>query len=122
MNPRSVLILEDEAIIAMDMEMMLEDNGFFVLGPCNSVEAARAAVASRRPDVAILDVNLGRGKTSFDFAEEIHALGVPFVFLSGYSESSFEAPETLKTALRLAKPVLESDLLSAVNQLAFRPG
>ncbi|APX10515.1 response regulator [Tateyamaria omphalii] len=117
MNQKNILILEDEAIIAMDMEMMLEDSGFSVLGPCSSVEAAREAMASRRPDVAILDVNLGRGKTSFAFAEEIHALGVPFVFLSGYSENSVQAPEVLKSALRLAKPVQETDLLSAVNQL-----
>ena len=114
MSKNSVLILEDEAIIAMDMEMMLEDNGYSVLGPCSSVDVVRQTVADLRPDIAVLDVNLGRGKTSFEFAEEMQEMGIPLLFLSGYSEAVVQVPQQLSAAERLMKPVLEGELLAAI--------
>ena len=100
MAGRDILLLEDEAIIAMDMEMTLEANGYSVLGPFGSLKQARAAITEARPAVAVLDVNLGKGETSFAFAEELAEKGIPVVFLSGYSTEVLPMPEGLQAACR----------------------
>lgn len=115
MTTHDILILEDEAIIAMDMEMTLESHGYTILGPCGDLKSARAALAGNRPKVALLDVNLGRGETSFPLAEELHDLGVPVVFLSGYSSGTVAVPDRLRGASRLVKPVPESELLRTIE-------
>ena len=55
-----ILVVEDEALIAMDLQALLEEAGYNVLGPANTSEAALALIANDEPDVALLDVNLGR--------------------------------------------------------------
>ena len=55
-----VLVVEDEALIAMDLQALLEEAGYQVLGPANSSAAALALIDNEEPDVALLDVNLGR--------------------------------------------------------------
>ena len=122
MTIRDILLVEDEAIIAMDMEMTLEAHGFSVLGPCNSIQAARSILTTQRPDLAVLDVNLGSGETSFPLAEELCDMGVPVVFLSGYSSGTVEAPPRLKGAARLIKPVTEADLLAAIKRAGLAEG
>lgn len=111
-----VLLLEDEAIIAMDIEMTLQASGYSVLGPYRSMQDAQEILEKRRPNVAILDVNLGNGETSFPLAEQLNRLGVPVVFLSGYSAKIVPAPAALETAPRLSKPVQERDLLMAIER------
>lgn len=118
MTIRHILLVEDEAIIAMDMEMTLEARGYSVLGPCNSLGAARDVLATHRPDLALLDVNLGHGETSFPFAEELRDAGVPVVFLSGYASGTVETPPRLAQAPRLTKPVTEAALFAAIERVA----
>ena len=55
-----ILVVEDEALIAMDLQALLEEAGYHVLGPANSSAAALALIDNDEPDVALLDVNLGR--------------------------------------------------------------
>lgn len=81
-----VLVVEDEAIVALDLQFTLEDMGLAVIGPCPSVASGFSAVARRRPDVAILDVQLTDGEV-YDLADALHAAKVPIVFHSGHAES-----------------------------------
>ena len=115
MTIRNILLLDDEAIIAMDLEMTLEAHGFSVLGPCNSVDDAKEVIAAHRPDLAVLDNNLGNGETSFDLAADLVELGVPVVFLSGYSANTVAVPLRLADAPRLTKPINEQDLIAAIR-------
>ena len=115
MSHCEVLLLEDVAFIAMEMEIRLEAQGFSVMGPCLNLEEAYEALQRGTPDVAVLDVNLGDGETSFSLAEDLHKKGVPVVFLSGYSADMVPPPSELKDAQRLTKPVREDDLLAAIT-------
>ncbi|TIV23485.1 MAG: response regulator, partial [Mesorhizobium sp.] len=56
---KTVLIVEDEFLIAMDLQSMLERRGWRVIGPVGSVAAAFRLLERERPAVALLDVNLG---------------------------------------------------------------
>ncbi|KDB03873.1 hypothetical protein U879_09955 [Defluviimonas sp. 20V17] len=80
-----VLVLEDEAIVALDLQFILEDMGLAVIGPYPSVASGFAAMAGRKPDVAILDVQLTDGEV-YDLADALHAANVPIIFHSGHAD------------------------------------
>jgi two-component system, response regulator PdtaR len=113
----SVLIVEDEVLIAMDLEAMMRGYGHTVMGPCTSVAASLDLLESAQPDVAILDVNLRRELVT-PVAARLAALGVPFVVCSAYSAFDFDDAEVLSSAPKLGKPIDERDLLVAL-QSAF---
>lgn len=81
-EPR-VLVVEDEALIAMDIEAVLRSAGYAVVGPLPELEKAVQAAAEEGVDAAILDVNLG-GSMVFPVADALARRGVPFVFMTGY--------------------------------------
>ena len=79
---RSILIVEDEPLIAMMLEDFLESLGHTVVASCDNVGDALKAVVEDGFEVAILDVNL-KGETVWPVAVELRARGVPFVIASG---------------------------------------
>ena len=78
-----VLLVEDEAIIAMTAEDMLEDLGCVVAATASSQAEAITAAAGNDFDIALLDINLN-GQTSLAAAEALRMRGRPFVFTTGY--------------------------------------
>ena len=66
----SILVVEDETLIAMDLQGLLEDAGYRVLGPCGSVNDALGVLNTEAPDLALLDVNLG-GESVFPVASAL---------------------------------------------------
>lgn len=95
-----MLLVEDQMLIAADVEAMLEENGILKVTASPSVADAMKRLKDFNPDVAILDVNLGTG-TSLPIAEELQRRNVPFVFATGYSDrsiipASFSAPVVRK--------------------------
>ncbi len=109
---KRVMLVEDEAMIAMIMEDLLADLGCEVLGPFGSVRSALdwLEAASSPPQGAILDVNLG-GERVYPVAEALQSLGVPFAFATGYGaidDDRFAAAAVLRKPLdfdRLAEVV-----------------
>jgi CheY-like chemotaxis protein len=114
---RLVLVVEDESLIAMDLELLLRRHGWRVLGPAATVAAAlRLLRQGDTPDVALLDVNL-RGEPVTPVAEELRARGVPFVLASAYDRLG-PAAAALAGALNVGKPTDERRLLAALAQAA----
>lgn len=114
---KSVLILEDEAIIGLDLAFGVEQAGHGVLGPFAGESDALAAIETARPDAAILDVNLGDGRTSEAVAIRLDALGVPFLFLTGHSSDKIALFQRFPDAPRVAKPCMPDDLLGELDGL-----
>jgi DNA-binding LytR/AlgR family response regulator len=98
-----ILIVEDEFLLAMELEMLLQQRGCMVLGPVSSVGQALAVLDGEQPQIALLDVNL-KGERATPVAVALQARGVPFVLITGYSDAQLSEPE-LKNALRIDKPV-----------------
>lgn len=89
--PMRVLVAEDEYVLALHIESGLLERGFGVVGPVATLAEAVALLdGGTVPDAAILDVNLG-GDRIFPVAHRLQALGVPFVFASGYDRASLPA-------------------------------
>jgi PAS domain S-box-containing protein len=84
-----ILIVEDEALVAMVLEDQLEDLGLSIAATCANVADAMKAIDAEVPDAAILDVNLG-GQLVYPVADRLMACGIPFVFVTGYGRESID--------------------------------
>lgn len=108
-----ILIVEDDALIAMELGERLDEMGYAVLGPAMTLAEAEAAAQGERPDAALLDANLA-GHSSVGVAAALAARGVPVAFCTGYDEVR-NLPAELKTAPVLTKPVSDDKLLAALK-------
>lgn len=111
----SVLIVEDEFLIAMDIEGMLTSNGHDVVGTAPTVAAGLRLLETLRPDVAVLDGNL-RGEVVTPVALRLQDLRVPFVLASAYAFAEIDGCGVLAAAMNVGKPVDEGRLLVALHQ------
>ncbi|MER5172134.1 response regulator [Thioclava kandeliae] len=111
---KTVLICEDEPIVAMDLEMMVGDMGYRVIGPCASRSEARLMIIKERPDAAILDVQLRDGEV-FPLAKRLHECGTRLVFQSGHSRAE-EIEDRFPGAIFCEKPVWGHQLEEALRQ------
>ncbi len=109
---RTILVVEDESLVAMLLETILEDMGCTPLGPVSTVEEALKVVAGDAPfDGALLDVNVA-GKEVFPVAAALKERGVPFVFSTGYGEGGL--PEEWRGQPTLQKPFTEDAVQQAL--------
>lgn len=115
MNGKRILLVEDEALIALDTEEALTEAGCHVLGPADRVDAALAIARSEDMDAAVLDVNLA-GDYVWPVAEVLRARRIPFVLLSGFG-TMLDAPPACSAAPRLGKPFVHTTLLSTLKSL-----
>ena len=110
-----VLVLEDETLVSMMVEDMLADLACAVIGPFARLDQAIEAISQmdQAPDVALLDVNLGR-QQSFPLAEILRDKGVPFVFTTGYDDSGIPSEWRDRPALR--KPFMLHHMKDALEK------
>jgi PAS domain S-box-containing protein len=88
-NSRRVLLVEDEALVAMMIQECLTEWGHSVLGPISRAAEALAVAKDGEFDAAILDINLGDGM-AYPVAEILSSRGVPFVFVTGYEADTVD--------------------------------
>ena len=109
---KRVLVVEDDALIALDIARELTDAGLEVVGPATSVAKALSLIGERGCDVAVLDVNLGHNETSEPVARELRIRSTPFVVLSGYARE--QHPPGLHGAPVLSKPARPGELIATL--------
>jgi CheY-like chemotaxis protein len=83
----SVLLLEDNMIIAMEGEHLLRDLGAAVVFTASSIARAETILRTKRLDFAVLDIHIGH-ETSLKFAGSMEQARIPFVFASGYGDDA----------------------------------
>jgi CheY-like chemotaxis protein len=108
----SVLLLEDEYLIALDAEQSLKDFGVEHVEIASTLQEAEKLAAARRFDVALLDVNIN-GEMSFALAESLRQRGIPVVFATGYELKSREAVPT-EVGVTISKPYTRERLRDAL--------
>jgi CheY-like chemotaxis protein len=102
-----VLVVEDEAMVAMLLEDLLHELGCHVVEIASRVETALTSIMVRTFDVAILDVNL-KGETSYPVADVLELRKVPFLFATGYGTEAI--PEKYRQRVVLQKPFRKQEL------------
>jgi DNA-binding NtrC family response regulator len=124
-GPATVLVAEDELLIALDLEHRLVRHGYLVPQAVASVAAGLAFLRAVRPDLAVLDLTLEDGPVT-PLAEALARCQVPFVLLIGHRCGAIAEPR-LRAAPCLPKPWDEGRLAATLRRLldrdaAARPG
>jgi len=114
-----ILLVEDQALIAMDTEETLMRLGAKRVRSFPNAIEAKAAIEAIVPDCAVLDFNLGEG-TAADVADALVKLSVPFVFATGYGDSVM-IPERFRATPVVRKPVSKAVLAAGID-LALAQG
>ena len=109
----TVLVVEDEFIIALDLSETVRDLGFNVEGPFADKENAFVAIDADLPDCAILDVKIADGEV-YPLADALADAGVPLIFHSGHTPPS-EIAERYPRAQACAKPCPPDRLISMIG-------
>ena len=113
-----IMLVEDDTIIALDLEATLHESGCAIVGPLATVAEALAALAENTLDGAVLDVNLGR-ESGYPIADALADRGVPFVFVTGYGRDIL--PERHSARAIVTKPFLPEQLLYALMHALRQP-
>jgi DNA-binding response OmpR family regulator len=111
---RKILIVEDEAPIALSLASAVSQAGGIVIGPAASLAASFALMADHTLDGALLDIRL-RDETSFPLADVLAVLAVPFVFVSGLSSALM--PYTHRDRPLFDKPYEARDVIATLAEL-----
>ena len=109
-----ILIVDDEPMIAIDLESVLLEAGFEIVGIAGNLEKALSIVESGVCDAAVLDANLN-GVSAAPIAAALAARGLPFLVLSGYA--SDQQPEALRAGRYLQKPANPVQIVKVLNQI-----
>jgi DNA-binding NarL/FixJ family response regulator len=119
-----VLVVEDEQIVAMDLELRLGALGFDVVGSVVSAEAAIHAVQALRPDVVLMDIRLGGAMDGVTAAEEIYVCErTPVVIITAYGERTTVERVARSGAYGLvAKPFEISEVTAAIELALSKHG
>ena len=114
-----VLIIEDEPIIALDLENLVTELGHKVVAIAATRDEAVAKAHSERPGLVLADINLGEGGSGIDAVSEILAsFDIPVIFITAYPEKLLTGERPEPTYL-IAKPFLPETLQATVGQALF---
>ncbi len=117
-----ILLVEDELIIAADIENMLSKMGYEVLETAMDYDEALERLEVETPDLILIDVNLGGKKDGIDLAEEINEnFRIPFIFTTSYSDGpTIERANKVNPTNYLVKPFKQEQLFAALEMALFQ--
>ena len=110
-----ILVVEDEFLVAMQIESILTGRGWKVIGSAGTLASAVSLARTCACDAAVLDVNL-RGERVDDVASILFERGIPFLFVSGYGRGNLPAAFRHSTEF-LAKPFSDQMLVETVRSI-----
>jgi len=116
-----ILIVEDEPIIATDIEMILEDLGYEVVGIEDNAIDALAFIKTTKPDLILLDINLEGDIDGVMLAQDINDFfKIPFIYLTSNTDSlTINRVKRTQPAGFIIKPYSEKDLESSIEIALF---
>lgn len=117
---KTIYVLEDNAVLAMDLVRCLEQAGSREAYGFGSEAQFRRAMGKQPPAVAVLDINLGPDTTSFALARELTSRNIPVVLVSGFNDELMP-PEDLANLPRLTKPVNYDELITVLGRIDATP-
>ena len=114
-----MLIIEDEPIIALDLENLVTELGHNVVAVASTRQEAVEKALSERPGLVLADINLGEGGSGIDAVSEIlDSFDIPVIFITAYPEKLLTGERPEPTYL-VAKPFLPESVQATVGQALF---
>lgn len=113
----NILVVEDESIIADDLRIILENEGFEVSGPVDNGKEALKLLEGNRIDLALLDINIRGTLTGVDVARELRRSSrTPFIFLTSYfDEKTLRSVEEVNPDAYIVKPFRKEEVLMNIR-------
>jgi PAS domain S-box-containing protein len=118
LHGRRILLVEDEPLVAMEIESQLQEVGCEIIGPAGTVESAAKLIAAGGFDAALLDANLA-GRPVDELAAALTKKGIPFSFATGYGREAL--PLGFREAVVLTKPFGPNQLIAVIRTLLNAP-
>jgi len=115
---KRILVIEDEPLVAMDVESTLATAGCEVVGPAATLERAKLLIEESDCDAVLLDVNLA-GQPVDELATLLTRKNRPFAFVTGYGREAL--PSGFRGTVVLGKPFGADQLLATVEVLLYQP-
>lgn len=114
-----ILIIEDEALIALDLENLVENLGHRSIGVARTRSEAIAMARTRRPGLILADIQLADGSSGLDAVNDmLNSFEVPVIFVTAYPER-FLSGERPEPAFLVSKPYRQSTVSALVSQALF---
>ena len=122
MSGAKILVVEDESIIAKDIQNMLKNLGYEVPAIAFTAEEAIEKAAETRPDLVLMDIRLRGDMDGIKAAEQIRSqLDVPVVYLTAYADAdTLERAKLTEPFGYIVKPFEERDLHTTVEVALYR--
>lgn len=116
-RPASILIVEDEMLIALSTSATLSDLGYEVIGIAATAEDALRSAARQRPDLVLMDITLRERGDGIEAAQRLkEQLGIPVLFVTAHADgATMERAAALKPVGYLVKPFSPRQLGEAVS-------
>jgi 1,2-diacylglycerol 3-beta-glucosyltransferase len=117
-----VLIVEDEAVLATTLELLIEDAGHTVVGWALDGTQARKLAANHEPDLALVDIQLRHGDDGVTVARDLaEQLGVRVIFLTAQSDPNTKLrAQQVPHHAYVVKPYMEAELMQLISQVPAR--
>ena len=118
-KPLAILVVEDEPIIALDLQILLESFGFDVYGPVPTGETSLKAASFYRPDVVLMDVKLKGQMSGIEAASIIHKhLHIPVIYLTAYGdEATLRDASAIPSYGYIRKPFVENEVEENIRSI-----
>lgn len=112
-----ILIVEDDGIIAEDLNSLLIEKGYSIVGVAHNGSDALDMLVTRNPDFALLDINLGSGISGLEIAKVIHEkFKLPYIFLTSFDdEQTLQQAQSFGPYGYIVKPYQERTLLTTIK-------
>jgi len=122
MSKFNIMVVEDESIVAKDIQQSLKKLGYNVVDVCSTAEAAIVSAKDKKPDLILMDIMLKGEKSGIDAAEEIKGLiSVPIVFLTAYAdESTLNKAKITEPYGYIIKPFKEIELHTTIEMAIYK--
>ncbi len=117
MDKVQILVVEDEAIVSMDLRYKLESLGYIVPAEISSGEAAVDAASRLRPDVVLMDIRLSGEMDGIDAAEEIRRrFNIPVIYVTSHAnEDTLARAKRTEPSGYILKPFFDAELRAVVE-------
>ena len=116
----NILIVEDNLSFAIELEMMVKDLGYQIIGRVDNSRDAFKIINKKSPDLILMDIDIKGSLTGIEIAEQIKTKGIPILFITSFAQEEYYL-EAKKTNLigYMVKPVNKFSLRSSI-EMAFR--
>jgi len=122
MDDKSIIIVEDDEITALNLKISLEKHGYTIAAVCDNIKDAKNKINTFSPGIVIIDISLDESTDGIELAKEVRANhNIPFIFLTSYSDNEIISKAKLTEPYGyIVKPFDPSSLHATIQMALFK--